>query len=63
VTRGRPVLFWFAFAAVLIASIAILVSVRSFLDSLAPLWVAMGFSIAAIVLGVLSVTLPGREHG
>jgi hypothetical protein len=60
VTRGRPALFWLAFALMLGAGVAIVVAVRSFLGSLAPLWVSMGLSVAALVLGVLAVTLPGR---
>jgi hypothetical protein len=63
VSRGRPGLFWVAFAAVLAAGIAIVVSVRSFFDTLTPLWISMGLSVAGLVLGVLAVTLPRRGDG
>ena len=59
-TRGRPALFWAGFVAVLASGIAVVVAVRSFLDSLTPLWISMALSAVALVLGVLAATLPGR---
>ena len=41
-TRGRPGLFWPAFALVAVSGGAILVAVRTFFESLTPLWVSMG---------------------
>ena len=58
--RGRPGLFWIAFALVLGSALAIGVSVRSFLDSLTPLWISAAMSAVALVLGVLAATLPSR---
>ncbi len=60
--RGRPGFFWAAFVLVVGSGAALAFSVRSFFDSLTPLWVSVGLSAAALILGVLSVTLPGRGH-
>ena len=60
--RGRPAFFWAAFALVVGSGVALAFSVRSFFDSLTPLWVSVGLSAAALILAVLSVTLPGRGH-
>ena len=61
--RGRPGLFWIAFVLVLCSAGAIGFSVRTFLDSLTPLWVSSGLSAVALVLGVLAASLPGRRDG
>lgn len=55
--RGRIWLFWLAFALMLLAAVAIVVAVRSFLDSLTPLFVSAGLSAAAIVAGICAVML------
>jgi len=63
VTRGRPGLFWAAFALILVSGGAIIVAVRTFFDTLTPLWVSVACSAVALVLGVLAATLPGRRSG
>ena len=55
--RGRTWLFWVAFGSMLCAAVAIVAAIRSFLDSLTPLWISIGFSTAATVAAVSAVML------
>jgi hypothetical protein len=62
VPRVRPpVLYAIAFALMIGAGIALVASVRGFLESTRLQWLSMALSVAAIVMAVITVVWRTRE--
>lgn len=55
-------LYLVAFALLVAAGIALVVSARGFLESVALLWLSIGLSVGAVLTAVVSVVLPPRRR-
>jgi hypothetical protein len=61
--RVRPqALYAIAFVLMAGAGVALVMSVRGFLESTRLLWFSMTLSVAAVVVAVLCVVWPARER-
>jgi hypothetical protein len=56
-----PVLYAIAFVLMAGAGVALVMSVRGFLESTRLLWFSMALSVAAVVVAVICVVWPARE--
>jgi hypothetical protein len=56
-----PVLYAIAFVLMAGAGVALVMSVRGFLESTRLLWFSMTLSVAAVVVAVICVVWPARE--
>lgn len=58
--RGWTSLYLAAFVLLLISGLAVALAARSFLESLAPLYVSIALSVLAAILAVAALFLPKR---
>jgi hypothetical protein len=58
--HGWVSLYLVAFVLLLVSGLSVALAARSFLQSLAPLYLSIGLSIFAAILAVVAVVLPKR---